>query len=456
MSSNELSRDQLRVAICGSADSGKSTLTGVLTGAELDDGNGSARSRVLRWNHEKDTGKTSSISYNYIRYDHREISIFDLAGQEDYINTTIKGLVGHNIDYAIVVIESKAGITPVTREHMTLLLWQQIPFVILFTKVDICPPATYTENITRVRNMPKNMSRRNTLTGQFMLNKTGKVLDSEEAFGHFFANCNNPLFFESNIPIIPISSKTGMNIDKIHIMFSMLTHRVNTLYGNIGNTNIFAYIEHVYYVTGIKLVLTGFLDQGCAPITIGTNLYVGMINGKMIPVRVKSLHGNFRNNVQTILPGQNFCANIYVNPKYNLQQRQICKGAFITTQPEESSARVSKRFRAEIQIILSKNTIGINNNQIIHCRTIRQCARLIHIEQIDGVPIEELQTDQLSSVINNSRRHNRSNSVSIPINSKAIVIFEFLRFPEYIEPGAPIFLRDGDTKGSGVMITHIN
>ena len=196
--------DQLRVAICGSADTGKSTLVGVLTGSELDDGRGSARRKILRHTHEKESGKTSTISYNYIKYDHKEISLFDLAGQEKYIKITTRGLIGHNIDYAIVVIGSNSGITPVTREHIILLLWQQIPFVIVFTKVDMCPPHLYVENLNRVKNMPKNMSRRNTLTGQFMLNKTARVLDSDEAFGNFFANCNNPSFFDSNIPIIPL------------------------------------------------------------------------------------------------------------------------------------------------------------------------------------------------------------------------------------------------------------
>jgi elongation factor 1-alpha len=429
--------DQLRVAICGSADSGKSTLTGVMTGSELDDGRGSARRRILRHGHEKESGKTSTISYNYIKYDSKEISLFDLAGQEKYIKITTRGLVGHNIDYAIVVIGSNMGITPITREHITLLLWQKIPFVILFTKIDMCPPHLYAENLTRIKNMPKNMSRRNTLTGQFMLNKTCRVLDSDDAFGHFFANCNNPSFFDSNIPVIPISCKTGMNIDRLHVMFSVLTHRVNTLYENVDNSNIFAYIEHVYTVPGIKLVITGFLDQGCAPISVGTNMYVGMINGNLLSVRVRSLHDNFRNLVQTILPGQNFCANIHVKGKFNLQRCHFNKGSFVTTR-QESALRVSKRFRARIQIILSKNTIGINYTPVIHCRTICQSARLIHIEQINDELLTGAQIDS-----------------AIPINAEAIVVFEFDRHAEYIEPGAPLFLRDGSTKGSGTMIEHL-
>jgi hypothetical protein len=54
----------LRVAVVGNVDAGKSTLVGVLTGpvAFLDDGRGLARSRVLRHKHEAETGRTSSIA----------------------------------------------------------------------------------------------------------------------------------------------------------------------------------------------------------------------------------------------------------------------------------------------------------------------------------------------------------------------------------------------------------
>lgn len=52
---------EVRVAIIGNVDSGKSTMVGVLTRSMLDDGRGLARSKVFRHNHEEATGRTSSI-----------------------------------------------------------------------------------------------------------------------------------------------------------------------------------------------------------------------------------------------------------------------------------------------------------------------------------------------------------------------------------------------------------
>ena len=52
---------EVRVAIIGNVDSGKSTMVGVLTRSMLDDGRGLARSKVFKHNHEEATGRTSSI-----------------------------------------------------------------------------------------------------------------------------------------------------------------------------------------------------------------------------------------------------------------------------------------------------------------------------------------------------------------------------------------------------------
>lgn len=45
----------------GNVDAGKSTLLGVLTHGELDNGRGYARQRLFRHKHEMESGRTSSV-----------------------------------------------------------------------------------------------------------------------------------------------------------------------------------------------------------------------------------------------------------------------------------------------------------------------------------------------------------------------------------------------------------
>ena len=53
----------------GNVDAGKSTLLGVLTHAELDNGRGYARQKLFRHKHEMESGRTSSVGNDILGFD---------------------------------------------------------------------------------------------------------------------------------------------------------------------------------------------------------------------------------------------------------------------------------------------------------------------------------------------------------------------------------------------------
>ena len=53
----------------GNVDAGKSTLLGVLTHGELDNGRGFARQKLFRHKHEMETGRTSSVGNDILGFD---------------------------------------------------------------------------------------------------------------------------------------------------------------------------------------------------------------------------------------------------------------------------------------------------------------------------------------------------------------------------------------------------
>lgn len=59
----------LRVAVVGNVDAGKSTLLGVLTHNELDNGRGHARQKLFRHKHEAESGRTSSVGNEILGFD---------------------------------------------------------------------------------------------------------------------------------------------------------------------------------------------------------------------------------------------------------------------------------------------------------------------------------------------------------------------------------------------------
>ena len=63
---DEFEQNDVRVAMIGNVDSGKSTLIGVLTSSSLDDGRGAARSFILKHRHEQENGRTSAVTLEII------------------------------------------------------------------------------------------------------------------------------------------------------------------------------------------------------------------------------------------------------------------------------------------------------------------------------------------------------------------------------------------------------
>jgi len=55
--------------VVGNVDAGKSTLLGVLTHGELDNGRGLARMKLFRHKHEMESGRTSSVGNDILGFD---------------------------------------------------------------------------------------------------------------------------------------------------------------------------------------------------------------------------------------------------------------------------------------------------------------------------------------------------------------------------------------------------
>jgi GTPase len=66
---------EVRVAVVGNVDSGKSTLLGVLTRGQLDNGRGLARTNIFVHKHEIETGRTSSISHEILGFNSKGMNI---------------------------------------------------------------------------------------------------------------------------------------------------------------------------------------------------------------------------------------------------------------------------------------------------------------------------------------------------------------------------------------------
>jgi GTPase len=426
------------IVVCGPVDAGKSSLIGVLTKGDLDDGRGLARSKILSHNHELKTGRTSNISFNPIKYvkeddklflyslknkkkkdntlikeikvnkfkEDKVISFIDLAGHEKYLKTTVYGITGLFPNYGIVVIGANTGITKLTKEHIGFLLYLKIPFIITITKIDLAPKEIY----LKLCNKLKALLNSNNKVSYF-------ISEQEEDTNKFIQDMINN---KEIIPIISISNKNGINIDNLHKILYNLPQR-ETWRDKIDDGSI-VYLDSNFNVPGIGLVLSGTIKGN--NINNKQKMFLGPQNGKFKPIQIKNIHNSIREDVNTINSGVQGCFAIkFVNPKDIIERSKIKKGMVLVDDVEKWKRNIVREFEAEIFILQHSTTIKTGYSPVIHCGPIRQSAKIKLVKE-----------DCLRS------------------KDKSKVRFQFRNHSEFLEENMMFFFRDGNTKGVGKIV----
>lgn len=430
---------EIRIGIMGNVDSGKSTLTGVLTKQVLDDGNGKARSLVMKHKHELVTGRTSCVTHHYTRdidleaNTERDVTYIDLAGHEKYLKTTINGIHRCYIDYSIVVIGANMGMESstytvqsktagfktrrdtmkkqvnMTEEHLSLSLSLAIPTIIVITKVDICPDAVKDNTLSQIT---KFMDRKTLKSRKPITIKTMSDLDT------FMSNYYNatPRNMTTPVPIIEVSSVTGAGLDILREFIARIPQHID--YNHAKHKPAHFVIDSTYHIKGIGLVVSGIMRSGM--IHKGDVLHIGPIMRNFHAVTIKSIHNNFRELVSHIEAGQSGCFAIKsTNPtKMDIQRHMIRHGTHIMEKPE-----VFNEFRARIKILHHPTTIRLNYEPTVHCGAVTQSAQIIHMDR-DYIRLGDI----------------------------ADVTFRFKFRPEFIQPEARLVFREGMTRGIGKII----
>ena len=226
----EVESKDVRIAMIGNVDSGKSTLIGVLVNSSLDDGRGGARSSVLKHRHEQENGRTSAVTVEIMGYkneddqviatkrNHTErwteimersdhsLTLIDLCGHEKYLKTTLFGLTGLSPDYCLLVVGSNMGVQVMTREHISIACALDIPLIVAVTKIDICPP---------------NILKQTRTTLAKLLRANGKHPFPAKDLPSVLKAAKN-LASNRITPVFAISSVTGQGVDLLRAMLARI------------------------------------------------------------------------------------------------------------------------------------------------------------------------------------------------------------------------------------------
>lgn len=426
---NEKKYIDIKVAIAGSVDVGKSSLIGVLTSGKFDNGRGKARVSVFNYPHELKSGRTSSISQQILGFDkdgeivnyrdvgrmswpdivkesNKIISFFDLAGHEKYLKTTILGLSSSKPDFCMIIVGANKGLLRMTKEHIFLCMSLKIPFIIVFTKIDIIRhnKNVLTNSINSIIKLIKHPAIRRIPI---------KVKNKDDVI-----TCSKNIYSESIVPIFKISNVTGEGINELKLFLNLTSKRKD----HTDKNDVKLYIDSCFSVQGVGTVVGGHLLSGT--IKIGDKLLMGPNDSKYKKVIVRSIHCK-RVNLQKVDFGSYVCLALK-----KIDKDEIRKGSVLIS--EHSEQLLVKQFVADINVLkLHSTTIRVGYEPIVHCGAVRQTSRLKKILEI--------------------KKNKDKDKNILRTGDKAKVIFEFAFHPENVNIGDRILLCEGRTKIIGII-----
>lgn len=413
---------EVRVAVVGNVDAGKSTLLGVLTHGELDNGRGLARLKLFRHKHEMESGRTSSVGNDILGFDSKGaivnkpdthgggldwlhicensskvITFIDLAGHEKYLKTTVFGMTGHAPDFGMLMIGSNAGIIGMTKEHLGLALALSVPVFVVVTKIDMCPPNVLQETLKLLQRILKSPGCRKI---PILVNNKEDVVTTATNFSS-----------ERVCPIFQVSNVTGLNLDLLKMFLNLLNTR-----SDWGVTEAAEFqIDETYSVPGVGTVVSGTTLRGI--IRINDTLLLGPDgHGHFNQVIIKSIHRK-RMPVTVVKGGQTASFAL----KKQIKRSHVRKGMVMISPSSEQIA--CWEFEGEILVLHHPTTISCRYQAMVHVGSIRQTASIIKMDK------EHLRT-----------------------GDKATVLFRFIKNPEYLHPEARMVFREGKTKAVGKII----
>ena len=424
----------ISILVAGNVDAGKSSTIGVLISGKKDNGRGLSRINVFNYKHELESGRTSSIAHQIIGFDNngklvndnslrklswpeiieessKIITFYDLAGHEKYLRTTIFGFSSTYSDYAMILVGANMGITHMTKEHISLCLTYKIPFIVVITKIDICPKEVYQETKKSIK----------TLLSSTGLRKLSLDIKTSEDVVLASKNILNDNF----VPIFSISNVTGENLDLLKSFLNLVPLRKDLK--RFDKEPIDFSIDSKYVVTGCGTVVSGILLKGT--VKVNDNVLIGPDSlGNYKKTQIKSIHHK-RVPVSFVKSGSYACLCLKKIPK-----QWIRKGMAVLGDIDKPG--FVWKFEAEVSILRANHTtITKGYEPILHVNNISQVSVIRNIVNKVSKNKKDIDTDK----------------IVLRAGDKALVTFEFKYRPEYIKDNQRIVFREHNLRGVGII-----
>ncbi|KAF7321313.1 GTP-binding protein 1 [Mycena kentingensis (nom. inval.)] len=385
---------EVRCAVVGNVDSGKSTTLGVLTRGALDDGRGRARVGLFRHKHEVESGRTSSIlgfgpsgkpilpstanstDLDVIRREKlgweeislqaaKIVSFSDLAGHERYLKTTLYGLTSGAPSCVILTVGGNAGLIGMSKEHLAIALALGVPIVVCITKVDMTPANVLAETIKQVVKILKSPGCRKT---PVFVKSVETAVEISAAFGK-----------DRLCPIFLLSNVTGEGLDFVRTFLNLLPSSEADHEKFPVNAPLEFCVTEVWSVPYVGTVTNGIINAGV--LKAGDAILFGPdANGNFQSTAVKTMQRK-RADVTRAEAGQ--CVSLALK---RVRRAAIRKGMVIVhkdTQPKGTRFAAERRLEGQKLLYYKQTTASSRSFFDAHCGR-RQGLAKSQISEIGG------------------------------------------------------------------------
>ena len=511
---NFINKIEINIGVLGEEGTGKSTLIGVLINGLLDNGKGSARTRVFRHKHEILSGKSSSFSHQILGFDEngeltnyddllrpslseivskstKIINFYDMAGSAKTFNrTTLSTLSNEYLDYLIFVISAKDPITKKTEDLLRFVFNIDLPIITIINKIDLISEEELKIVIKKYKDTIKGLN----------LGKIPLVLKNDKDVALFSSNMDE----KDILLIFKVSTLTwegGLNLFK---NFLSLLPQVNNRISNKEKKKElelekmeFDIHEIIYKET--NSILIGIVSSG--KLHINSKCFLGPdSSGNFKIVEVCDIHCK-KVDVSYSYKGQ-YCSVCIksIGPINTLTKDNVKKGMSLLDLRNTPIA--SRLFEIELWTI--DNTIKSfkrSYQPILNIKHVRQGVKIKNPDELfffikDNKNVNDLENlvnddninlnninENIKKLVNKKRKTNyikpkensndKSNNknsinpehkdiennifeindeISIgPFDKKTKLVVEFMFNPEYISVGQKIIINDQSLKACGVI-----
>lgn len=292
------------IGTAGHVDHGKTRLIKALSGIDTD-----------RLEEEKKRGITIELGFAHIPNDAGyNIGVIDVPGHEKFIKNMLAGIGG--IDFVLFVVAADEGIMPQTREHFEILQALGIDDgIIAITKTD-------------------------------MVDEEWLELVQEDIRDYVGGS-----FLEGK-PMIPVSAKSGANID---FLKEEIIRKCDRESKRIEAPEMFRLpVDRVFTKSGFGTVVTGTLMDGTCSLNDEVHVFP-----EETPAKIRGIQ-TYGNDVEQAVAGQRTAINLS-----GVRKEDIRRGDVIAA---KSAVSVTGMLDVKLKIFDSSERMVLNNSRVhLYC-----------------------------------------------------------------------------------------